>query len=115
MITMEGVSKVYRRGGETVHVLDGLDLEIPDGDFVALMGPSGSGKSTILNLVGGLDSADAGRVTVAGQELSTLSSSQLAAWRARHIGFVFQSFNLIPVLNALENVTLPLMNTPLKG
>ena len=115
MIEFEQVSKTYRRGGQELHVLVDLDLTVQEGDFVALMGPSGSGKSTILNLAGALDVSDSGSVTVAGEQLQSRSSTELAHWRARHIGFVFQSFNLIPVLNALENVTLPLLNTPLKG
>ncbi len=115
MISFEKVCKTYRRGGEELRVLASLDLEIPAGDFVALMGPSGSGKSTILNLAGGLDTADSGTVSVASETLNRMSSKALAQWRARHTGFVFQSFNLIPVLNAVENVTLPLLNTPLKG
>ena len=110
---LRGVSKVYRRGGEELVVFDELDLDIPEAEFLAVMGPSGSGKSTILNLLGGLDQPDAGTVEVAGTELTGLSRDALAAWRARHIGFVFQSFNLIPVLTALENVELPLLLTPL--
>jgi len=110
---MRGVTKVYRRGSEDLVVLDGLDLDIASGEFLALMGPSGSGKSTILNIVGGLDRPDAGTVEVGGVELTTLSTDGLAAWRARHVGFVFQSFNLIPVLTARENVELPLLLTPL--
>jgi putative ABC transport system ATP-binding protein len=110
---LRGVTKVYRRGGEDLVVLDELDLDVSAGDFLALMGPSGSGKSTILNLLGGLDRVDAGTILVGGVELTRLSSDQLAAWRARHVGFIFQSFNLIPVLTALENVELPLLLTPL--
>ena len=110
---LRGVSKVYRRGGEELVVFDELDLDIPEAEFLAVMGPSGSGKSTILNLLGGLDQPDAGTVEVAGTELTGLSRDDLAAWRARHIGFVFQSFNLIPVLTAIENVELPLLLTPL--
>ena len=115
IIEMRGVSKSYRRGGETVNVLQKLDLDIPAGDFVALMGPSGSGKTTILNLVGGLDRPEVGRIVVAGKEITALASGKLPAWRARHIGFVFQAFNLVPVLTALENVTLPLLLQPLSG
>jgi putative ABC transport system ATP-binding protein len=110
---MRGVTKVYRRGGEDLVVLDRLDLDVTAGDFLALMGPSGSGKSTILNLLGGLDRPDAGTIEVGGLEITSLSSDRLAAWRARHVGFVFQAFNLIPVLTALENVELPLLLTPL--
>jgi len=113
MIDMQGVTKRYERGGQTLTVLDRLDLDVPQGDFVAMMGPSGSGKSTILNLVGGLDAADAGKITVAGSEVSSMSRGQLAEWRSRHIGFVFQAFNLVPVLTALENVLLPLQLQPL--
>lgn len=113
VITMRGVTKVYRRGGESLAVLDGLDLSIAQGEMAALMGPSGSGKSTILNLVGGLDRADSGTITVAGQDVTAMSRRQLPAWRARHIGFVFQAFNLVPVLTAMENVMLPLLLTPL--
>ncbi len=110
---LRGVSKVYRRGGEELVVFDHLDLDIPEAEFLAVMGPSGSGKSTILNLLGGLDVPDEGTVEVAGTVLSSLSRDELAAWRARHVGFVFQAFNLIPVLTALENVELPLLLTPL--
>jgi putative ABC transport system ATP-binding protein len=113
MISLRNVKKTYRRGGEVLTVLDGLDLEIPSGDFCALMGPSGSGKSTLLNLVGGLDRADSGHVEVDGEDLDSLYDRELAAWRAEHVGFVFQGFNLIPVLTALENVELPLLLTPL--
>ena len=113
MIRLENVHKRYRRGGETVTVFDGLDLEIEKGGFFALMGPSGSGKSTLLNLVGGLDRPDAGRVMVADEDIGELEGSELASWRAENIGFVFQGFNLIPVLSAYENVALPLLLTPL--
>jgi putative ABC transport system ATP-binding protein len=113
MITMQGVTKRYERGGQTLTVLDRLDLSVPTGDFVALMGPSGSGKTTILNLVGGLDTPDEGRISVAGQEITDMSRAELPAWRARHVGFVFQAFNLVPVLTALENVLLPLNLQPL--
>jgi len=113
MIDMLGVTKRYARGGQTLTVLDQLSLQVPQGDFVALMGPSGSGKSTILNLVGGLDRADEGRIVVAGEEISALPESALPGWRSRHIGFVFQAFNLVPVLTALENVLLPLNLQPL--
>jgi putative ABC transport system ATP-binding protein len=115
MIEMQGVSKRYSRGNETLTVLDSLDFQVDAGDFVALMGPSGSGKSTILNIAGGLDRPDSGRVSVAGSDLGAMSSSALAPWRSVHIGFVFQSFNLMPVLTALENVMLPLLLTPLRS
>jgi putative ABC transport system ATP-binding protein len=107
------VVKLYRRQTEEVRVLDGLSLAIPDGAFVALMGPSGSGKTTLLNLIAGIDRPDAGEVTVAGTDVAKLSESQLAKWRSTHIGFVFQFYNLIPVLTAYENVELPLLLTPL--
>ena len=113
MIDMIGVTKRYARGGQTLTVLNKLSLQVPQGDFVALMGPSGSGKSTILNLVGGLDRADEGQITVADVAITSLPEGQLPAWRSRHIGFVFQAFNLVPVLTALENVMLPLNLQPL--
>ncbi|MEZ5965239.1 MAG: ABC transporter ATP-binding protein [Planctomycetota bacterium] len=112
-IDVRGVSRRYRRGGETLHVLDGLDLQMQEAAFYALMGPSGSGKSTLLNLIGGLDRADDGGVVVAGENLSNLGESDLAAWRAENVGFVFQGFNLLPVLTARENVELPLLLAPL--
>ncbi|NCF56397.1 MAG: ATP-binding cassette domain-containing protein [Planctomycetia bacterium] len=112
-IQLDGVTKKYSRGGEELVVLDALDLKVPEGDYVALMGPSGSGKTTILNLVGGLDIPDSGKVSVADTEVANMPKSQLPAWRARHVGFVFQSFNLLPVLTAHENVMLPLQLTPL--
>ena len=105
--------KIYKRGSERLDVLQGLDLEVQEGDFVALMGPSGSGKTTLLNLIGGLDKPTSGRVIVAGTDLSQASSRQLARWRARHIGFVFQFYNLLPVLTAERNVELPLLLTKL--
>jgi len=113
LIQMRGVTKSYQKGGERLVVLDGLDLAVDEGSFVALMGPSGSGKSTILNLVGALDEPDAGEVVVAGERLGDMTNAELADWRARTVGFVFQAFNLIPVLTALENVELPLLLTPL--
>ena len=113
LATMRGVTRRYRRGGQDLVVLDELDLDVASGEFLALMGPSGSGKSTILNLLGGLDRADAGTIVVGGEEITSYGNDDLAAWRARHVGFVFQSFNLIPVLTALENVELPLLLTPL--
>lgn len=113
IIRMSGVSKSYRRGGQDLQILEGMDLEVATGEFLALMGPSGSGKSTILNLIGGLDTADAGRIEVAGTDVGGLRGDALSAWRARHVGFVFQAFNLLPVLTAQENVELPLMLTPL--
>jgi putative ABC transport system ATP-binding protein len=115
VVRVQGVSKTYYRDQTPVPVLEGIDLEVSDGEFVALMGPSGSGKSTLLNLIAGIDRASAGRVEVAGSELSALSEHALAAFRSRHIGFIFQLYNLIPVLTAFENVELPLLLTPLSG
>jgi putative ABC transport system ATP-binding protein len=113
LIVLREVAKTYRRGNEELHVLQGVNLTVDKGDFVAFMGPSGSGKTTLLNLLGGLDVPTAGSVTVAGDEISRLSRARLAAWRARHVGFVFQMYNLIPVLSAFRNVELPLLLTPL--
>ncbi len=113
IIRLEGVTKVYRRGAIEVPVLFRLDLEVRAGEFLALMGPSGSGKSTILNLVSGIDLPTEGRVVVAGIDLGDLDGSALASFRSRHIGFVFQSYNLIPVLTAFQNVELPLLLTGL--
>jgi putative ABC transport system ATP-binding protein len=115
MISVRKVTKTYRRGSETLDVLDGLDLEMEAGRFYALMGPSGSGKTTLLNLVGGLDHQDSGDIVVAGESLADLSGSDLAAWRSANVGFVFQGFNLIPVLTAFENVELPLKLAPLSA
>lgn len=111
---VEAVHKVYRRGAETVDVLNGLDLQVAKGEFLALMGPSGSGKTTLLNLLGGLDRPTSGRVVVGGQDLGRASGRELARWRARHVGFVFQFYNLLPVLTAERNVELPLLLTRLK-
>jgi putative ABC transport system ATP-binding protein len=110
---LQGVSKEFRRGSEIIHVLDKLDLEIQQGEFLALMGPSGSGKSTLLNLIGGLDRPSQGIVEVAGARIDQYSDRQLTAWRARHIGLVFQFYNLLPVLSAERNVELPLLLTNL--
>lgn len=115
MITVRGVRKTYTRGSESLTVLDGLDLEMLEGGYYALMGPSGSGKTTLLNMIGGLDRPDAGEVIVAGENLEDLYGSALSQWRADNVGFVFQGFNLIPVLTALENVELPLKLTPLSA
>jgi putative ABC transport system ATP-binding protein len=113
IVKLESVSKTYVRGREEIHVLDGIDLSIESGDFVALMGPSGSGKTTLLNLIGGIDRPTSGSVEVAGERLEALSSKALAQWRAAHIGFVFQFYNLLPVLTAERNVELPLLLTHL--
>jgi len=113
LIQVRGIDKTYQRGSEEIHVLQGLNLDVDAGDFVAFMGPSGSGKTTLLNLLGGLDLPSAGSIIVAGDEITRLSSRQLSAWRARHVGFVFQLYNLIPVLTAFQNVELPLLLTRL--
>ena len=113
-ISIRNLTKSYQRGGETLRVLDGLDLEMQGGTFYALMGPSGSGKTTLLNLVGGLDLPDEGEVEVGDERLTDLQPGQLARWRADHVGFVFQGFNLLPVLTARENVELPLLLAPLR-
>jgi putative ABC transport system ATP-binding protein len=113
LIRFQDVTRSYTRGGETVHALHGLSVEIPTGGYYAVMGPSGSGKSTFLNLVGGLDQPTTGKVVVAGEDLGLLTSSSLAQFRADTIGFVFQGFNLLPVLTAAQNVELPLLLTPL--
>jgi putative ABC transport system ATP-binding protein len=113
LIQVRGLDKTYQRGGEEIHVLKGLNLDVDSGDFVAFMGPSGSGKTTLLNLLGGLDLPSAGRVTVGGDEITRMSAHKLTAWRARHVGFVFQMYNLIPVLTAFQNVELPLLLTSL--
>jgi len=113
LIQVRGLNKTYRRGGEQIQVLQGLNLDVDKGDFVAFMGPSGSGKTTLLNLLGGLDVPTAGIITVAGDEITHMSSGKLTEWRARHVGFVFQLYNLIPVLTAYQNVELPLLLTRL--
>ena len=115
LVHIKDVRKVYRRGEERIDVLQGIDLDIPDGDFLALMGPSGSGKTTLLNLLGGLDTPTSGTVEVAGEPIDRLSGGQLANWRARHVGFVFQFYNLLPVLTAERNVELPLLLTSLSS
>jgi putative ABC transport system ATP-binding protein len=113
LIQLRGVDKTYVRGSEELHVLQGLNLDVQEGEFVAFMGPSGSGKSTLLNLLGGLDKPSAGSIRVAGKDITRLSARELTEWRARHVGFVFQMYNLIPVLTAYQNVELPLLLTRL--
>jgi putative ABC transport system ATP-binding protein len=113
LVRVDDVEKSFRRGAEVIHVLQNLHLAIPRGEFVALMGPSGSGKSTLLNLIGGLDRPTRGAVVVDGRRIDRLSDRQLAAWRARHVGLVFQFYNLLPVLTAERNVELPLLLAPL--
>lgn len=115
IIELRGVRKEFQRGSEALVVLDGLNLNVPKASFEALMGPSGSGKSTLLNLIAGLDKPTAGSARVAGQELANMSDGELAKFRARHIGFIFQAYNLIPVLTAVENVELPLLLTKLSA
>ncbi len=115
IVSLQDVQKRYTRGKQTVEVLQGLTLEIPKGEFVALMGPSGSGKTTLLNLIGGLDAPTSGEITVAGQRLDQLSSGGLSRWRANHVGFVFQFYNLMPMLTAQRNVELPLLLTNLSA
>jgi len=113
LVNVEQVEKVFHRGSEDIHVLANLSLKVPKGEFLALMGPSGSGKSTLLNLIGGLDRPTKGFVSIAGDRVDELSDRRLAGWRARHIGFVFQLYNLLPVLSAERNVELPLLLTHL--
>jgi len=115
LVEIRGVTKTYRRGGEKVEVLHGVDLDIPRGDFVALMGPSGSGKTTLLNLIGGLDTPTSGSIAVDGRRIDQLGSGELSRWRAENVGFVFQSYNLLPVLSAQKNVELPLLLTHLSA
>lgn len=113
LIQVRNIDMIYQRGSEDIHVLQGLSLDVNEGEFVAFMGPSGSGKTTLLNLIGGLDSPTSGSIRVAGEEISELSQSELTDWRARHVGFIFQMYNLLPVLNAYQNVELPLLLTKL--
>jgi putative ABC transport system ATP-binding protein len=113
LIQVRGLDKTYRRGGEEIQVLQRLNLDVDKGDFVAFMGPSGSGKTTLLNLLGGLDVPTHGSITVAGDEITHMSANKLTQWRARHVGFIFQMYNLIPVLTAFQNVELPLLLTKL--
>ena len=112
-IKVTDLRKTYSRGGEKLKVLDGVNLEIQEGEFLALTGPSGSGKSTILNFLGGLDRPDSGQVMIGGAELTDMGNDELAHWRSSNVGFIFQAFNLIPVLSARENVELPLLLQPL--
>jgi putative ABC transport system ATP-binding protein len=109
IVEIKNLSKSYRRGSQILPVLNGLSLDIDEGEFMALMGPSGSGKTTLLNLIAGIDKADSGSVRVGGVEITTLSETELAQWRAHNVGFIFQFYNLIPVLSAYENVELPLL------
>jgi putative ABC transport system ATP-binding protein len=109
MITCRGLTKTYQKGSTTVTPLEALDLEVPEGQFLALMGPSGSGKTTLLNLLSGIDSPTAGTLEIAGSDISTLSRGQLTQWRARSVGYIFQLYHLVPILTAYENVELPLL------
>jgi putative ABC transport system ATP-binding protein len=115
LVKVRDLHKVYYRGSEQIDVLQGVTLDIPSGDFLALMGPSGSGKTTLLNLIGGLDTPTKGSIDVGGDRIDTLSGGRLSSWRARHIGFVFQMYNLLPVLTAARNVELPLLLTKLSA
>ena len=115
LVQINNVVKHYSRGKQVVEVLHGITLDIPKGDFVALMGPSGSGKTTLLNLIGGLDQPTRGEIVVDGQRIDRMSSTELSRWRARHVGFVFQFYNLLPVLTAERNVELPLLLTSMGG
>src|SRR5499433_3836782 len=115
MVQVRNVTKVYERGRQKVEVLHGLSLDIPRGDFVALMGPSGSGKTTLLNLIGGLDQPSSGEISIGGKRIDALKSGELANWRAQNVGFVFQFYNLMPVLTAEGNVELPLLLTKLNA
>ena len=115
MVRLGGVAKRFTKGKETITIFDHLDLTIPRGDFVAVMGPSGSGKTTLLNLLGGIDHCDAGEIEIADQHIEGMSEGQLAAWRAANVGFIFQFYNLMPMLSAAQNVELPLLLTKLKS
>ena len=115
LVSIRNLTKTYQRGPEKVEVLHGIDLDIEEGDFVALMGPSGSGKTTLLNLIGGLDSPTSGSIEVAGQRIDQLSGGQLSHWRSQNVGYVFQFYNLMPALTAQKNVELPLLLTKLGG
>jgi putative ABC transport system ATP-binding protein len=113
LIRVRNLDKKYVRGGQEIHVLQGLNLDVEEGEFVSFMGPSGSGKTTLLNLLGGLDVPSAGSITVAGDEVTHMSGPTMTTWRARHVGFIFQMYNLIPVLTAFQNVEMPLLLTNL--
>ena len=113
LVTLRNITKTYQRGPEKVQVLHGIDLDIPRGDFVALMGPSGSGKTTLLNLIGGLDTPTGGEIEIESERIDRMSDAQLAHWRSQHVGFVFQFYNLMPTLTAQKNVELPLLLTRL--
>ena len=113
LVQVRDLHKIFRRGSERIDVLEGVDLDVAQGEFLSLMGPSGSGKTTLLNLIGGLDTPSDGSLTVSGERIDTLSGGKLSRWRSRHIGFVFQLYNLLPVLTAERNVELPLLLTPL--
>jgi putative ABC transport system ATP-binding protein len=115
LVSIRDLRKTYQRGAERVEVLHGIDLEIPEGDFVALMGPSGSGKTTLLNLIGGLDTPSGGEIDIDGARIDTLRAGQLSTWRSNNVGFVFQFYNLMPTLTAQKNVELPLLLTRLNG
>ena len=115
LVSVNAVNKIYQRGGEKLVVLDNLNLQVPKGDFLALMGPSGSGKTTLLNLIGGLDTPTSGSVEVDGEKLDSLNSRALSRWRASHVGFVFQFYNLLPVLTAFRNIELQLLLTKLSS
>src|ERR1700674_1077727 len=115
LVRVRDVHKFYQRGAERLDILDGLSLDIPQGDFLALMGPSGSGKTTLLNLIGGIDSPSEGSVVVGGERIDTLDQGALSKWRASHVGFIFQLYNLLPMLSAQRNVELPLLLTRFNG
>jgi putative ABC transport system ATP-binding protein len=115
LVSIRDLRKTYQRGAERVEVLHGIDLDIPEGDFVALMGPSGSGKTTLLNLIGGLDTPSGGEIDIDGARIDTLRAGQLSTWRSNNVGFVFQFYNLMPTLTAQKNVELPLLLTRLNG